>query len=165
MMQFSRISLVGALLVILTIAVPASAQGRGCPGKPGAPVDVSATLNGNAARVRITLTQQATNVSVHFHGTDGLTIRGNATPVEGRSCVAGEALPLDVDFVPGSGYCLLVVSVTGTFQGQPATRVISFAVGARPARLKSVGPVQANGRGESVQELPATTVRYRRATP
>lgn len=163
-MRISRGALPVILMAALTLCLSGWAQARDCAGKPGAPVTISATVTGTTARVKVTSNQPATGLSVRFHGTDGLSVRGNATPVSGRACTTGEILPLEVDFTPGRGYCLLVVTVKGTFDGRPSARVVSFAVGTPQARQKSAGTGK-GAPGGSVQELPGTTVRYRRLIP
>ena len=152
------------LVAILTLCLTGWAQARDCAGKPGAPVTVSATITGNKAHVTVTPEVPATGLSVRFHGTDGLSVGGNAAPVSGRTCTAGEALPIDVQFTPGSGSCLLVVTVKGFFDGRPLARVVSFAVGTAQGRLKSSGTGK-TGPNSTTQDLPGTTVRYRRVVP
>lgn len=164
-MRFSMGTLHLVLTTVLAVCLSGPAHARGCAGKSGAPVTIAATVTGNTARVTVTANRPASNLSIRFHGTDGLAVRGNASPVEARPCRAGEAFTLDVDFVPGSGYCLLVVTVEGTFGGRPSSRVVSYAAGSLQGRLKSAGTVKTTPTGTSVQELPATTVRYRRVTP
>lgn len=124
-------------------------------GKPTAPVTVDAELERTTARVTVRFDAPASDVRVSVHGVDGLTVTSEATPLEGTSFEQGTVKAFDVAFTPGEGRSHLVVSVAGSFQGLPRTRVATFAVGEPTAEQKSSNAQKTtDSNGERVKLMP-----------
>lgn len=126
-------------------------------GKPSAPVTVDAQLAGQSAHVTVRFDAPVSDARVAVSGVDGLVVTSEQTPVQGGSFEQGAVTGFDVAFTPGPGRSHLVVSVAGTFQGAPRTRVASFAVGSPTAEQKQSSGAEKTegGNGERIKIMPA----------
>lgn len=122
-------------------------------GKPHAPVSITAELTGSAAQVAIRFDADATDVRVEAHGTDGLSVDGEAVLVQPRVS-RDEVLRLPVGFRAPPGRSALVVSVAAHFGGVKRARVASFRVGEGLAP-RPAGEVMTTDDGDTVRVLPA----------
>ena len=95
-------------------------------GKPTAPVEISAEVTLEHARLSLRFEADAVDTTVTFNGIDGLTVT-KAPEAAPRKYSRGEALQLDVDYTGAAG--TLVVNVSGTFGGAKKSRVVTFSVG------------------------------------
>lgn len=122
-------------------------------GKPMAPVDVTAELSSGTARVSVRFVAAASDVTVGVSGADGLKVTSAAAPLTEASAKQNETRTFDVAFTPGPGRSMLVVNVTGTFNGARSTRVVSFDVGTPTAdQLTSPGTTIESG-GERIKVM------------
>ncbi len=147
-----------ALLPGCDAAVPASRTASSVSGgKPAAPVDVTASLRTDGARVTMEFRAPATSVDVRVSGTSGLTITSPATVVENGSFAAGESASVVVTYAPPLGRANLVVIVTGVFNGVRGAKTASFTVGQpTPEQLQEAGAgVEVDASGEKIILLPA----------
>jgi hypothetical protein len=124
--------------------------------KAGAPVVVDAKLDGERAHVTLRFSAPASDVQVNVSGVDGLTVRSAPTPVAGSSFVQSGETSFDVEFTPGPGRSLLVVAVTGLFDGSHLSKVASFTVG-KPSeeQRKASGTAITGSDGERIKVLPS----------
>lgn len=122
------------------------------PGKPAAPVSVTADLSRGAARVTVRFDADAKAARIAVFGADGLAVTSAAEPLGTRAFSRGESAAFDVAFTPGPGRSRLVVSVSGTFHGAgKRTRTVSFEVGEPTAeQLRGPGTVVDAG-GERIR--------------
>lgn len=125
-------------------------------GKPAAPVDISASFDGDHAQVEVAFLAGATSVAVNVRGIDGLVVASEATPISG-AFAKGTKAAASVKLVVPSGQSNLVVTVSGTFAGARSTRTASFTLGKpTPAQMeKSSAGVKAEPSGERLKEMPA----------
>jgi hypothetical protein len=94
--------------------------------KATAPVTVDAALTPGHARVTVRFLSGASRVGATVRGLDGLTL--TAPPALGRSeFKAQETAVLEVPLTSAAG--TLAVYVSGTFDGIPWSRAVTFAVG------------------------------------
>ncbi len=123
------------------------------PGKPSAPVTVSAELSPGAARVTVRFDADAKNVAIEVYGAGGLTVTSAAAPVQRTSFARGETAAFDVAFTPGPGQSDLAVAVTGIFHGAGRRgAVASFAVGEPSAEQRAAtGTVVEGSDGERLK--------------
>lgn len=121
-------------------------------GKPTAPVAVKAELSPKMARLLITFEADAEGVDVVASGVDGLVVEKGAL-IEKGTFKRGETKTFDVAFTPGAGRSMLVVSVSGSFNGASRARVASFTVGTGPLP-ESPGSVITTDDGERVKVMP-----------
>lgn len=125
-------------------------------GKPSAPVTVDAQLAEKSAHVTVRFDAPVSDARIAVSGVDGLVVTSEQSPVQGGGFEQGSVASFDVAFTPGPGRSHLVVSVAGTFQGAPRTRVASFAVGTPTAEQKqSSGAQKTEGNGERIKIMPA----------
>jgi hypothetical protein len=110
------------------VSVPLSGEG-----KPTAPVEIASETTPTHARLTVRFEAGAEQATLTVSGLDGLTVT-SSLPGRERPYKQGERVVLDVDYTGASG--TLVVNVSGTFNGAPKSRVVTFAVG-------EVKPVQA----------------------
>jgi hypothetical protein len=99
-------------------------------GKPQAPVQVDAEVGASSARVTVRFDQAATGVEVRATGADGLSVQGGAL-ASGMAVAAKETATFDVNFTPGAGQSMLVISVRGAFAAGERITVRAFPVGKR----------------------------------
>jgi len=153
---WSSLALLG--LGACSSAAPAPTKPAAAPvvsGKATAPVTVNAELAETAGRVTLRFDSPASDVQVTVHGVDGLTVTSAPTPVQGGSFEQGATTAFDVAFTPGAGRSHLVVSVAGSFQGSPRTRVASFSVGKPTAEQRANGAQKmTDSNGERVKLMP-----------
>ncbi|MDP2274632.1 MAG: hypothetical protein Q8N23_05935 [Archangium sp.] len=95
------------------------------PGKPAAPVEISAEVTPTHARLALRFESDG-EATVTVSGIDGLTVT-LAPEAAPRKFARGESAQLDVDYTGESG--TLVVNVSGSFGGATKSRVVTFAVG------------------------------------
>jgi hypothetical protein len=108
---------------------PAKQPPAGSAGKPQAPVQVDAEVGASSARVSVRFDQAGTGVDVIASGADGLSVPGGGALAKGRTVAAGETDSFDVQFTPGPGQSLLVISVRGAFAAGERVAVRAFPVG------------------------------------
>jgi hypothetical protein len=138
------------------VAGKKDAAARSVPGKPQAPVSVTARLAAGRATVTLRFHSAARDVAVEVHGTDGLTVTGDPNPLSGGRFAAGQSVTLDVAFAEGPGRSHLAVSVSGTFGSAARSTVASFAVGQPTAeQQKAAGEVTTDSTGKRIKVLPA----------
>ncbi len=156
-------------LSILTLACLAFVPIAGCNapgsstpapvsgGKPSAPVDVTALVQGDRAEVAVDFRAAATSVDVRVSGTSGLTVTSPATVASGASFARGDSTRTVVTFTPPGGRADLVVTVAGVFDGRRGAKTVSFTVGEpTPAQLQEAGAgVTVDASGEKLILLPA----------
>lgn len=129
-------------------------------GKFGAPVEVGAKLHPNKATVTVRFLSAGSDVRVDLSGVDGLQVSGDASPVRGAQVQGASTQTFDVDFTPGAGRSHLVVTVSGTFDGNPLSKVASFSVGdATEAQQKSAGSVVTDESGQSIKLMQSTDAK------
>ncbi len=154
-------------LLALTAPVACSSQPKSAPAtgaqediataKVSAPVVVDAKLEGERAHVTLRFDSPATDVQVNVSGVDGLTVRSAATPVAGTSFTKSSETSFDVDFTPGPGRSLLVVAVTGMFQGGHMSKVQSFTLGTPTEEQKKASGTTVTGSdGERIKVMPSS---------
>lgn len=124
-------------------------------GKPSAPVDVTATLEADRAKIEVAFLTNAAGVEVRIHGIDGLTVTSPAIPITG-SFSKGQAANALVTFRPPAGQANLVVTVRGVFNGARGAKVATFTVGQpTPAQAQKASPtVKVEPNGDRVIEQP-----------
>lgn len=96
-------------------------------GKPAAPVEVGGEVTPTHARLNVRFEAAAEQATITVSALDGLTVTEMPEPSP-HTYKQGEVTQLDVDYRGESG--TLVVNVSGTFNGAPKSRVMTFAVGA-----------------------------------
>ena len=128
------------------LAQPPAAVAR----KPGAPVQIDATLHRVGAHVVVTLQAAATALSVQLRGADGLRLLQPSRSLHDRSGAAGDTFTLTVAFDDVSPQGTLVVCVEGDFGGSRQQRLGSFRIGGSPLQ-----PRQLVAGSPPVQLLPA----------
>lgn len=152
----------GLLALTAPVACSSQAKSTSAPAasadtaKVSAPVKVEAKLDGEQAHVTLRFDSPASDVQVNVSGVDGLAVRSAASPVKGGSFARTDETSFDVDFTPGPGRSLLVVAVTGTFQGNPMSKVVSFSVGTpTQEQQKSSGTTVTGSDGERIKIMPS----------
>ena len=95
-------------------------------GKPAAPVELNAEVTPTHARLNVRFEAAADQATITVSAIDGLTLT-LAPEASPHPYKQGEVAQLDVDYLGDSG--TLVVNVSGTFNGAPQSRVMTFAVG------------------------------------
>lgn len=149
-------SLVLCVLFFTACTTPVSASSPvPAKGKPTAPVDVKAEIAPKSARLTVTFESDAKDVELAVSGIDGLVVEGEARLVDKGEFARGDTRTFDVAFKPGPGRSMLVVSVSGSFNGAPRARVASFTVGTGPLP-QTPGQVITTDDGEKVKVMPAT---------
>lgn len=149
-------SLVLCVLFFTACITPVSASSPvPAKGKPTAPVDVKAEIAPKSARLTVTFESDAKDVELAVSGIDGLVVEGEARLVDKGEFARGDTRTFDVVFKPGPGRSMLVVSVSGSFNGAPRARVASFTVGTGPLP-QTPGQVITTDDGEKVKVMPAT---------
>lgn len=126
------------------------------PGKPQAPVAISATLQSGRATVTVGFQAPASDVSVEVHGVDGLVVTSAAVPLSGGRFARGQAVTLDVTFTDGPGPGQLAVSVTGQFRGARRNAVATFVT--RPPAVderKPARPATTDSTGRRIKVMPS----------
>lgn len=123
-------------------------------GKPTAPVEVNAELSEKSARLTVKFESDAKDVEVVVSGVDGLVIESEPRLVHEGVFVRGDSRSFEVKFTPGAARSMLVVSVSGSFNGAARARVASFTVGTGPLPA-SPGEVITTDDGERVKVMPA----------
>ncbi|AKQ67861.1 hypothetical protein A176_004773 [Myxococcus hansupus] len=157
---------IAALSSLLALAAPVActSQSKSNPTpadssdttKAGAPVRVDAKLGEDQARIALRFEKAASDVQVHLSGVDGLDVKSAPTPVSG-SFAQDSVSEFDVLFTPGEGRSLLVVTVTGTFDGAHLSRVFSFDVGTpTEAQQKATGTTVTGDDGQPIKVLPSS---------
>lgn len=101
-------------------SVPLSGEG-----KPTAPVEISSEVTPTHARLSLRFEAEG-EATITVNGIDGLTVT-SAPEAAPRKYGRGDQTQVDVDYTGESG--TLVVNVSGTFNGAPKSRVVTFAVG------------------------------------
>lgn len=124
-------------------------------GKVQAPVDVSAKLAADSARITLAFKGAAEDVTLSVRGVDGMEVT-DFKPPEQRSFKSGDKLTLDVAFRPGEGQSHLVVSVEGSFGARRMGIVRSFGHGKpSPEQLKAAqGRALVDHEGKPVKLMP-----------
>jgi hypothetical protein len=125
------------------------------PGKPSAPVEVSADIHVAERRAVITLVvaREARDLEVRVRGIDGVTIVTPSAPVRAPTAPAGEKITLDVSFSSTNPDGTLVVEVEGTFAGRPLGAVRTFSLGKPPAAGPK-DPPRTDASGRPIVVLP-----------
>ncbi|WP_164001510.1 hypothetical protein [Pyxidicoccus caerfyrddinensis] len=150
-------------LLALTAPVACSSQAKSTTppastdtAKVAAPVAVEAKVDDKQAHVTLRFDSPASDVQVNVSGVDGLAVKSAGSPVKGGSFARSDETSFDVDFTPGTGRSLLVVAVTGTFQGSPMSKVVSFSVGTPTAeQQKTSGTTVTGSDGERIKVMPS----------
>jgi hypothetical protein len=93
-----------------------------------APVAVEAVLTARRALVTLRFEAAATEVTCGVRGLDGLTVTAPA-PLARHDFQLGETAVLEVPLTSAAG--TLAVFVSGSFNGTPWSRAVTFAVGPR----------------------------------
>lgn len=123
-------------------------------GKPSAPVDVTATLEADRAKVEVAFLANATDVQVRVHGIDGLVLTSPGTPITG-TFNKGQSANMLVTFTPPAGQANLVVTVSGVFNGARGAKTATFTVGQPTQGALKVSPnVKVEPNGDRVIEAP-----------
>ncbi len=149
-------SLVLSVLFFTACTTPVSASSPvPAKGKPTAPVEVKAELALKSARLTVTFEADAKEVELAVSGIDGLVVEGESRLVDHGEFKRGETRTFDVTFNPGPGRSMLVVSVSGSFNGASRARVASFTVGSGPLP-QTPGQVITTDDGERVKVMPST---------
>jgi len=129
-------TLATALALLLALAPALQAEPPGPrPGKPRAPVTITAQFGTGTAVVNLQFDAEAEKTVVSIWGLDGLTVT-QATPLPRTSYRKGDTLALAVTFVAGSEAPTLAVSVGGLFHGLRQKSVQTFGPG-QPAKLRA----------------------------
>jgi hypothetical protein len=134
----------------------ASPRGTPSPGKPTAPVVVSADIQDRRALVTVVVAREGRDLEVKVHGIDGITVVTPTAPLRAATARAGEKITLDVSFSSAtpSPSGTLVVEVEGTFAGRKLGGVRSFSLGQPPAAGPK-DPPTTDASGRPVKLLPA----------
>lgn len=131
---------------------PPPMHGAPSPGKPSAPVKVSAEIQDRRALVTVTVARDARDIEVSVRGLDGITIVTPVTPLRAASALAGEKIVVGVAFAGATPGGTLVVQVQGVFAGRPLGAVRTFSIGQPPAPKD---PPRTDASGRPVVVLPA----------
>lgn len=126
-------------------ALPLSGEG-----KPTAPVEISAEVTPSHTRLLLRFEAGAERTTVTVSGLEGLTVT-RAPEAAPRSYKQSEVAQVDVDYTGESG--TLVVNVSGTFNGAPKSRVVTFAVG--EVKLQQGGTKVRPDNGPGFKALPS----------
>lgn len=157
----NRIATAASALLLALPALAAdpggSSKGAGVPpGKPSAPVTVSARLASGRATVTVRFRSPASDVAIEVHGVDGLSVTSSPTPLAGGRFARGQSVTFDVDYTPGPGRSHLAVAVAGRFGTAVQRAVSSFAVGQPTAeQLKPAAPPVTDSAGQRIKIMPA----------
>jgi len=95
-------------------------------GKPAAPVELTSEVTPTHARLNVRFEAAAEQATITVSALDGLTLT-LAPEAAPRAYKQGDVAQLDVDYRGEAG--TLVVNGSGTFNGAPKSRVMTFAVG------------------------------------
>ncbi|QSQ18932.1 hypothetical protein JY651_26635 [Pyxidicoccus parkwayensis] len=137
-------------------AKPTSSAASSDTAKLSAPVTVDAKLDGEKAHVTLRFDAPASDVQVNVSGLDGLAVKSEASPVKGGSFARADEKSFDVDITPGPGRSLLVVAISGTFQGAPLSKVVTFSTGKPTAeQQKTSGTTVTGSDGERIKIMPS----------
>lgn len=101
-------------------------------GKRSAPVAIDAALRETGAKLTLKFERKGDGVSIDVSGIDGLTLKSEGGVLRDATVAAGETKSFDVTYARGAGRTNLVVNVSGTFDGAPLSRVVTFAIGEGP---------------------------------
>jgi len=123
-------------------------------GKPSAPVDISGSIGEGVASLQLLFHGAAENVEVRVWGTDGLEVKGSATPIAGGRYASGDRVPVEVTFSAPSSASDLAVSVSGTFNGNVRSRVQSFSVhGDKRSQKAGTGESRTDAEGRPIKVM------------
>ncbi len=145
------------------VSPPDHARGRQPPqrSRNGVVRIEAVSLNDQSASLSIRLLHDATDVSVHIYGTDGLVVLSDEFPISRHAGFAGDVLDLEVEYgAIGDEHRNLVVLVEGTFGGRQRSKVRSFTLGpALPDRVRALEATDVEGRSELIHRTRARRKR------
>jgi hypothetical protein len=123
-------------------------------GKMVAPIVIEAQLFEKRAKVTLTFATGGENVAVGVSGVDGLSVTSTGSLMTEGVVSKGESRSFEVAFSPGPGRSHLVVSATGTFNGAPISRVVTFQIGDGPRPSTGTKVVTDDGTAIKVMKQP-----------